>query len=117
MKEPKAEKKKILQSKPTALSKGKVVPTTVYGGLNDAYVNKKLERKTKKKISLCSFKAVKTECTDKPYGLKKLPCRPVMLYQTPKNIVDNTRSMSEKYKSKGFATEKFLSFPRNDFVI
>jgi hypothetical protein len=113
----KKEKQKILKSKPTPLSKGKIVPSTVYGGLDNAYVNKKVERRSGKKVKLGSFKPIAAKGTKTPFGLKKLPCRPVFHYQTPKNITDNTRSKSEKYKPKGFPTEKFLSFPRNDFVM
>lgn len=113
----KKEKQKILKSKPTPLSKGKIVPSTVYGGLDNARVNAKVERKTGKKIKLGMFKPTNTKGTLRPFGLKKLSCRPVMHFQTPKNIVDNTRSKNEKYQAKGFPTEKFLSFPRNDFVI
>lgn len=110
-------KEKLLKSKKTALSQGKIVPSTVYGGLDDAYVNNKLKKRTGKSMNLCGFKPAIAKGTKTPYGLKKLPCRPVFHFQTPKNIVDNTRSQSEKYKAKGFPTEKFLSFPRNDFVI
>ncbi len=117
MNDSKGEKKKILQSKPTALSKGKIVPTTVYGGLDNAYVNSKLKRKTGTSLKLGMFKLNPATGTKTPFGLKRLPCRPVVHYQTAKDIVDNTRSKSGKYKPKGFPTEKFLSFPRNDFVI
>lgn len=108
---------KILKSKKTALSKGEKVPSTVYAGLNDSSVIRKTEKKTKKAFNLGSFKPAIVKGTKTPFGLKKLPCRPVVHFQTPKSIVDNTSSTRGKYKAKGFPTEKFLSFPRNDFVI
>lgn len=109
--------KKILKSKATALSKGKKVPSTVFAGLANDRINNKIDKKLNKTSELGGFKKTVNNGTTTPFGLKKLPCRPVFLYQTPKSIVDNTVSKSEHYKPKGFATEKFLSFPRNDFVI
>lgn len=111
------QKKKILRSKPTALSVGKKVPTTVFGALDDASVIKKTELKTKKKFKMGELKPQVVKGTNTPFGLKPLPCKPAYMYATPKYLVNNTRSKSEEYKPLGFPTEKFLSFPRNDFVI
>lgn len=111
------QQKKILQSKPTALSLGKKVPTTVYGALDDASVIKKVEKKTGKKFNLGDFKPQPQKGTKKPFGFQPVKCKPAMMYATPKYLVDNSRSQSENYKPLGFPTEKFLSFPRNDFVI
>ena len=111
------QQKKVLQSKPTALSLGKKVPSTVFGALDDASVIKKTEKKTGKKFKLGDFKPTPQKGTKTPFGFKSLHCKPSAMYATPKYLVDNTRSQAEKYKPQGFATEKFLSFPRNDFVI
>lgn len=111
------QQKKILQSKPTAQSKGKKVPATVYGALNDASVINKVESKTGKKFKTGDFKSQKVKGSTTPFGLKPVKCKPAMIYATPKYLVDNTRSQSENYKPLGFPSEKFLSFPRNDFVI
>lgn len=109
--------KKVLRSKPTPLSKGKKVPCTVFGALDDASVIKKTEKKTNKKFKLGDFKPSPPKGTKTPYGFKPLDCKPAVMYATPKYLCDNTRSQAEKYKPQGFPTEKFLSFPRNDFVI
>lgn len=112
------EKKKILKSKPTKKSIGKEVPTTVFGGIADSFTNKKLKQKTHgKDIKTGTFKEVKMKGTKTPFGLKPLPCKPAYMFATAKYLVDNTHSHSDKYKPQGFAAEKFLSFPRNDFVI
>lgn len=111
------QQKKILQSKPTAQSKGTKVPTTVFAALDDASVIKKTELKTGKKFKLGDFKPQPQKGTKTPFGLKPLHCKPSYMFATAKYLTDNTRSQSEKYKPQGFPTEKFLSFPRNDFVI
>lgn len=111
------QQKKILQSKPTAQSKGKKVSSTVFGALDDPSVIKKTELKTKKKFCMGDFKPKPQKGTKTPFGMKPLDCKPVYMYATPKYLTDNTRSQAEKYKPQGFPTEKFLSFPRSDFVI
>jgi hypothetical protein len=105
------EKKEIVKSKPTAESKGKKVPTTTYGGLNDTAVIKKVEKKTKKAFKAGTFKKVKVVGTKTPFGLKPLKCKPAYMYATPKYLTDNTRTKS-KFKPRGYAAESFLKIPR-----
>jgi hypothetical protein len=105
------EKKQILKSKPTKVSKGGVVPGTTFGALQDASVIKKVENKTKKPFKAASFKPVKVKGTKTPFGLKPLSCKPAYMYATPKYLTDNTRP-AKQYKPQGFPTEQFLKIPR-----
>lgn len=104
------EKKEIVKSKPTAESKGKKVPSTTYGALDDSAVIKKVEKKTKKSFKAGVFKQVKVKGTKTPFGLKPVN-KPAYMYATPKFMVNNTVAKA-KFKPRGFAAETFLKIPR-----